>query len=495
MTFSSLGIGTNGIDTASMLEQLQASEQTRLVPYTNRLNSYNSKFSTWGGISSALSSLQTVMQKLSGDAFNALTVSDNDSFSATASSGAYADTHTVTVNQLATAHKLKTATFDDADTDLGTSDGSDSRTITITQTDSEGKETSLTVDLSDDETSLNDIAKAINKQKGNVNASVQRTDDGYQLVLSSKTTGSDGKMTVKVDGDEALAGVLDTSHGGKTGEEEGADTDNMICVSTAQDAIVKVDGDTYTRSSNNISDILDGITLNLKSVTPETDSGTEGSEQLTLTADPSAIKSAIQDFVKQYNALLSKTSAASKYVQNDTSGLSDDDVATQSSQNGALMGDSTLRGMVSEIRAAVNGVYGESDATYGSLADLGIKVDASTGQMTLDEDKLDEAIADNPDEIANIFTEHDDVDGLATSLNTIITSYVGDKDNSVDGIISTMQDSLEDQADLAQSQIDKTQRLIDAQVERYRVQFENLDTAMSKMTSLSNQLTSLLSSL
>ncbi|EQB4446441.1 hypothetical protein ACYKEA_004241 [Pluralibacter gergoviae] len=45
------------------------------------------------------------------------------------------------------------------------------------------------------------------------------------------------------------------------------------------------------------------------------------------------------------------------------------------------------------------------------------------------------------------------------------------------------------------AQIDKTQKLIDAQVERYRVQFQNLDATQSKLTNLGNQLTSMLASL
>ncbi|MGL5698405.1 MAG: flagellar filament capping protein FliD [Kluyvera sp.] len=490
MGISSLGVGTGGIDTASMLEKLKAAEQTRLNPFTNRQKSFNAKVSTWGGISSALSSLQTVVKKLSSEAFNTLNISENKNFTATASAGALADVHSVTVEQLATAHKLKTGLESDADTDLGSTTGG-KRTLTITQNlkDSDGNNKKLTVELDDDQTSLNDIAKAINKQNSTVSASVQRTDAGYQLVLSSKVTGSDGEMTVKVDGDSQLANVLDTNQGGDPSKG-----DNMTSVSAAQNSIVKVDGDTYTRSSNNISDIITGVTLKLTSVTPKDSvSGVQESEQLTLTPDTSAIKTTLQDFVKQYNELLSKTTAASKYVPNDTSKLKDEDVATQSSDSGALMGDAMLRGMMSEIGSVVNGVYGDSGADYGSLADLGIKIDASTGQMTLDTDKLDAAIADNPDEIANMFMAHGDSPGLASGLNDIITEYAGEKNSKDGGLIKSTTDALSEQVKQVGTQIERTQKLIDAQVERYRVQFQNLDTAMSKMNNMSSQLLSLLS--
>lgn len=498
MGISSLGIGS-GIDTASMLEQLKASEQQRLTPYTSLQNSYKAKISAWGSISNLLSTLQKSVKSLGGDAFNTLKVSTNKAFTATASTGALADTHEITVEQLASAHKLKTAAQASGDTALGSTTGSGTRKITITQN---GKTTE--VELKDDETSLNSIAKAINKQNGDVSASVQRTDNGYQLVLSSKTTGSDGEMSVKVDGDQNLADIMDTSAGGQHLDDQGVPVagdpgaaDKMISVSDAKDAKLTVDGTNFTRSNNNITDIIDGVTLKLNAVSEadKNDPTKLQSEQLTLTADTSAIKTNLKDFVKQYNALLSATTSASKYVKNDTSGLSDDAVATPSTKSGALMGDSTLRGMVSQIRSTVNGVYGDSGADYGALADLGIKIDAATGQMTLDEDKLDKAIADDPDQIANMFVGHGDKEGMATTLGNIISSYVGtDKDDKT-GLIKTTTDGLDSQNKVVQQQIDKTQKLIDAQVERYRIQFQNLDTAMSKMNSMNSQLTSLLSTL
>ncbi len=59
----------------------------------------------------------------------------------------------------------------------------------------------------------------------------------------------------------------------------------MISVSDAKDAKLRVDGSDYTRSSNNITDIIDGVTLNLKTVSENGEA-----EQLTLTNDTSAIK-------------------------------------------------------------------------------------------------------------------------------------------------------------------------------------------------------------
>lgn len=264
----------------------------------------------------------------------------------------------------------------------------------------------------------------------------------------------------------------------------------MKVVSAALDAKLTVDGSNYTRSSNTISDILDGVTFTLKTVSEAGES-----EQLTLNKDNSAISSSVKEFVTQYNSLMGLTSSSSKYVPYDASSLSNSDLATTNSENGALMGDATLRGMVSELRSAVNGVYGDADSPYRSLADIGIKIDASTGQMTLDEDKLNQAIADDPDALAFMFMGTEENPGLAATLDNIITKYVGDSDNKVDGIIKNSTESLNSQVDILQTQIDKTQRLIDASVERHRIQFQQLDSTMAQLNSMSAQLSALLMSI
>jgi flagellar hook-associated protein 2 len=476
-TISGLGVGSGGLDTAALLTQLAAAEQTRLTPYTNRQSSFQAKISAWGQITDAMKTLQTTTKQLSGDAFNTQKLSSNEAFTATASAGALSGTHKVVVDRLASAHSLATdgSKVSDADERLGTS-GAGDRTLVISHKNGE----EIRIDLADDETSLNQIAKKINQAEGDVKASVVSSDEGYRLILTSTTTGEEGQMTVSVEGDDKLGEVL--SYDPSLGENN-----NMSEVSGAIDAKLRVNGISYTRPSNNITDIIDNVTLTLTKVSKD-----DNGEQLILTKDTSVAKTAIQDFVKNYNALLTQTSGASKWVANDTSGLQADDVATQNSQNGALMGDSMLRGMVNEIRGTANGTYGDSDADIRALADLGIKIDAATGQMTLDETKLDKALADNPDQVEKMFVGTSDNPGLAVTLGEIITTYAGDEEKKIEGTIKETKDGLDEQLKLVKTQIDKTQKLIDAQVERYRTQFQNLDSVMTQLTGTSNSITAML---
>lgn len=492
MAISSIAsAGVGGWDYTDLLNSMADSEQLRLNPYTNLQNSCKKKISAWGSIKSFVTNLQNSTNKLKGAAFDTMKITTNTAFTATAAEGALADTHTVKVDQLATAHKLKSGAFDSAITQLGSPASGGTRTITITQgngdTDGDGDVDDndakpLTVELKDGETALNDIANLINKQNaaqgGNVSASVQRDGNGsYQLMLSSKVTGTAGEMSISVEGDDSLGAILNTSNGGTAG-------DSMTLVSAAQDAKLTVDGINYTRSKNAISDIITGVTFNLNAVSA---AGSDP-EQLTLTVDTSAIKAGLQEFVKQYNALLTEASADSRYVEPDKDGES------STEQSGVLRGDSSLRNLVNEVRNAANGSYDGN--IYTSLSQLGITTDSKTGQMTLDENKLDKAIADNPEDIQKMVQGVGESDGLVTALETTFTKYlVGDTETNTKGVIEAATELLNSQIDNATDQITRTQALIDSKVELLRKQYANADVLFNQMTNMSTTLAGMFSKL
>jgi flagellar hook-associated protein 2 len=155
----------------------------------------------------------------------------------------------------------------------------------------------------------------------------------------------------------------------------------------AQDSQIKVDGyplDTtdgegntvenwITRSSNTISDVIPGVTIDLQSI---------GEASVTTTRDTSALKAKVQKFVDAYNI-------AAAYIK-DNSGY---DVATKVA--GVLMGDSTI----SSIREAIRGPLSVTAAgflqntdTFTTPTSIGLTFDKD-GLLSLDSDRFDEAIA------------------------------------------------------------------------------------------------------
>jgi flagellar hook-associated protein 2 len=487
--FSMPGLGSGGaLDITSMLDQIRTAEQTKLVPYTNKKTSYSNQVSSWGKISSSLSALNTNLGKIESEGFHGVNVGTNKAFKATAGSGALPDSYEVQVEQLAKAHKISTTEQASKTNQLG--NGSSSRTLKITT----GSGDPLNIELKDDETSLEQIAKKINAAKGDVTASVRagEKDGTYKLVLSSKKTGEDGKLKVEVEGDDRLKGVLSYDPALEPATPGGATANKMSTTAKAQNAILVVDGTRITRSSNTITDAIEGITLELQQVS-EKDGSEFIPENLTITPDNSKLKSSIEEFVKLYNAFISESSSASAWKA-PVEGSGEPNPG-----NGALMGNGTLRRLTGDMREIAVGSYSELSEKFSSLAELGIKVevdDAGTGKLTIDSKKLEEAINKNPDDLEALFLGKDGKEGISDKMQTLIKSYIGDSDAipKTKGIIAETTKGLEEQTKQVTDRIAQMQKMIDATIERNRKDFERLDLAMSNMTNTQNQLTGLLAS-
>jgi flagellar hook-associated protein 2 len=202
-----------------------------------------------------MTSLQTATAALGkATTWNSTSVSStNTAFTATTTADASVGSFVVNVNQVAKAQALTTGSYANNTDLLGDTTGT-TRKITITQP---GTKTPLEVTLADGDTSLAGIASAINKANGNVTASVIKAKDGdYRLMLSSKTTGTDGAMTISVTGDAKLQSAIGYDSTTKTG---------ALTVNTdAQNAIVVVNNISIERQSNTITDALPGVTFSLK---------------------------------------------------------------------------------------------------------------------------------------------------------------------------------------------------------------------------------------
>ncbi len=480
--FSMPGLGS-GLDVNAMLADIKKAEQQKLVPYTTKKTSYTNQVSSWGKISSSLSALQDNLRKIDEGSFKGVSIGNNKAFKATAAAGAMADSFSVVVKNLAKAHKIGTADQASKTEALGDENVAN-RKIKITVGD--GK--TMEVDLAEDETSLEQMAKKINAQKGDVTAKVQAGEDGnFKLVLRSKKTGDDGALKVEVEGDDKLAGVIGF-------DPKDAAASNMSEIAKAQNALVVVDGAEIVRSSNTITDAIDGITLELQQVSDkDNESGEFIDETLSITTDNTKLKSAVEDFVKLYNAFISESAAASKWY-------APGDDGEQDSKNGALMGNGTLRRLTSEMRGDTVGTHGGLSNIYSSLSDIGIEVkveDAATGKLTIDSKKLEEAIQNHPDDIEALFLGKGGSKGISDKLQDVIKVYIGDDDAipKVKGVIEQTTKGLEEQSKQVSDRIKQIEKMIDVTLERNKKEFDRLDLAMKKMSDTSNTLVSLLSGL
>ena len=176
----------------------------------------------------------------------------------------------------------------------------------------------------------------------------------------------------------------------------------------AQSALIKVDGfpigsgNWISRNSNTVTDVVPGLTLNLKQAS------SNATIQIGVATDPASIKQNINTFVTQVNNVLITINALTQ-VSN-SSGTAAGSLLT--GNYGVDLIQSQLQDILSGLGLGFNfyssnGGHVTGDF-YSSLSQIGISTDAEEadstfGQLVLDEPTLDAALATNPDAVAKLF--------------------------------------------------------------------------------------------
>ncbi|MBC0855565.1 flagellar filament capping protein FliD [Pantoea stewartii] len=454
-SISSLGAGTN-LDLNTLYDNLQSAEEAQLTPITTQQASYNAQLTAWGVVQSSMSKLQTAAAALQNASSIATTkvTSTNTAFTATLASNAAAGNYSVEVDQLAASQSLLSKSASSETAQLGDSSMA-SRTITISQP---GQKSPLTVTLNQNQTSLTAIRDAINQQQGSVNASViMANDNTYYLSLTARDSGTANEMTVSTN-DSTLAQYVNYSSGGSN--------NGMTEQVAAQDAQIKVNGLSITRSSNIVTDAPEGVTLNLNKV------NTGSPETLSIASDTSPMSTAIQTYVDAYNSLQKTIADQTNYTPVQAG-------QAQSADNGDLLGDNTLMNIQTSLRSQF------SDPQSGNiqeLSQLGITQD-DKGDLTVDSTKLNNALTNQPADVLAFLTGDGKTTGFATevtnNLNQMLASN-GTISNATTGINTSLK-QLSDQYNTVNDQITTI-------MAQYKTEFTNLSTLVSSMTQTGNYL-------
>ena len=401
---SSVGIGS-GVLTSELIDNMANAER---APTEARLNKQEegitAQLSLFGQIQSAVTDLRLPSRTLANPSlFESKTItSGNSAFSGVVSgSSAKAGTYNLEVSALAKHQTLTTNLFSDKDT---TTLGSGSLAITV-----DGVTSNVTIDNTNN--TLEGIAAAINEQAGSiVSASVLNTGSGYKLALSSNETGLDNVMDIVVTdtGDGNGADEFGLSRLSYTAGVGGI---QMLEPQPATDAAFIFNGVPVTRSSNTVDDLISGVTLSLNG----TNAGSASS--LVIKNDTTAVVDKVAEFVEKFNVLQTLINDNSKFDP------------TGASENGILLGDSTTRTMMNQVRRVLGAsVEGLSGASVQSLAEVGISTNFQTGLMTLDENILKSKLEASPSDVSALFSDQGrTTDGQVTfetaSLNTKPGTY------------------------------------------------------------------------
>ncbi|MDA3921250.1 MAG: flagellar filament capping protein FliD [Salinisphaera sp.] len=460
-SISSLGVGS-GLDLSSLLDKLKSSQQARLQPLNTKETSYNAQLTAYGQVKGALDNLKTAAVALnSSDLFQSTSANVvGSAFTATTASGAVPGSYAVQVNQLASAQSLYSAGVTSSSDLIGKGG-----TLTIGLGGASGPpHDSVTINLAAADSSLQGVRDAINKANVGVSASI--VNDGssspYRLVLSSDATGIDNQISVTA---TDAAGATGTPLASLLDYHSASGSDALTQSVAATDASLTVNGIAITRSSNTVSDAIQGVTLSLNSTTAS-------AEGVSVARDDAGIKKAISTFVSAYNSFHAVVSRLTAYNS-----------ATQT--GGLLTGDSATRSIQSKLHGVLNST--QTGGAFSGLAQIGVSLQKD-GSMAIDDTALSTALANNPRDVAQLFSGvaggTNNADGVAGMLSTTIDGLISDT-GSLGAATAGTKLSIKD----TQSSINSMQTSIDSTIARYKKQFVALDTLMSSLNSTKSYLT------
>ncbi|MBI6340292.1 flagellar filament capping protein FliD [Proteus sp. PR00224] len=460
---ASLGVGS-GMPLSQTLAQLEAAENKRLEPLDKQMKSYEAQITAYGKIRSQLDKLQKASENLKKfDEIVATKVDDEfDAFKVTTDGKASIGNYTVSIDKLAHAQTLKSKAVSDVKVPIGKTLGDgNKRTLVITQP---GEEKPLRIELTDDQTSMIELRDAINKKEGNVSATIVKAKDGVNhLVLTSRKEGTDSQMEITVEGDDELNNFISYSSKSNSGA--------MQEIVKANNAKLTINGIEIERQTNEIKDAPEGITLNLKKTTFDNKDKTDKPEIVTVARDIEPMKKAIQAWTDAYNELNSTYKSLTKYTQVEKGEASSKD-------NGVLLGDTTSRMIMSELKSFVTSSQNTSD--MDTLNKMGIKFKVD-GSLDIDSKKLDEALKEKPANVKEFFMG----DGKETGFGTQTYNFLKKTLQSTDGTLDIATDGVKKRKKTLDNQIKNTERNIAATMERYKNQFQQLDKMVNSMTNSS----------
>jgi flagellar hook-associated protein 2 len=403
MATNSVSSASAGLDVPALVEQLMSAERRPIDTLNAKISTSQTKISTFGTVKGLAADFQAALQSLntSLQGFGA-TASDSSIVSATADSTAAAGTYSLNITVLAQAHKLAAA-GQVSDT-AAISSGASTVTFVVG-----GVSKDVTIAAG---ATLQDIRTAINAADLGVTASIINDGSGtpYRLALSANASGTANaidSITIQAGGDAAINDLLAYNPTANAP----APAIPMAETVAAKDASFKLNGIQITKSSNSVSDVIQGATLNLSKT---------GTADVTIARDTAAIGKAASGVVDAYNALAGKLKSLSAY----------------GSSAGVLAGDRTLRTMQDQLR----GILGTpaTGGTLSTLSEIGIGFQTD-GKLKLDTAKLNNAMATNFSDFTNLLSSPS---GFATRLEawaTSVTQPTGLIDQHTDSLNTTIK--------------------------------------------------------
>ena len=466
MGMSSLG-AASGVLTQDLIDKLKNADKAQYVtPIDKKILKEKSQISAFGIDDALMDNLHDSALSLTqfGTFSSRVATSSVESVAnVTANEGSDLQSFSLDVSQLATKETDESDSFGSATDKIATDDGS----LTLDIKNAAGDVTSsYDINYNADMT-LTDLRDAINDKAGDeLHASIVQVGDGdFRLFLNANKEGADQNFSI-TDNDGNLSDDNGASDGGTNL------TDNMSTTVDGVNAKFKYNGQDIERSSNSITDLLSGVTIDLKST---------GTTNIDVKQDRQKIEDKINNFIDKYNSAMFQLNQDTKSSQKEK-------------ERGIFSSSGTMRNMKREMQNLINSVGG----TGGMLQDYGIKYGVD-GRLSLDSEKLNEQLDKNPDNVKAFFQggTFTNPDGTTTELKGAFNKIEEQvsKYSKFGGILDNYKNSMSHTLDSLETQKEKATKRLEAKYATMAKRWSAYDAMISKLNAASTTLTTMIDAL
>lgn len=437
ITFGGVG---SGMDIEGLIEGLVGVSRQPITRLENRAASARAAVTELSDIGSLLSKLKTAASNLDTlqevGSYKA-SVSNEEALAISTNGSAQPGSYDVQVLQLASADRRYSHGMAAANSALGHQGtltlqiGSGDTVAPDSQTLIGGDTIDIAIEASD---TLDTIIKKINDSGLRVGASSFFDGKEYRLQVRGLDAGADNALNIV-----------------QSGFDLGLNEDANIA-SRAVNAQVTIDGFLVESASNNINQAIPGVSLALKKTTSEP-------FQVTVADDPQALGTKLKEFVDAYNAVINKVHQTAGFGKTKAS-------------NSALAGDSSLRGVTSQLSAQLSRTFGSG--AYSTLASIGVQLN-NNGTLKLDQSKLDSAIAKDPQAVTNLLAGGDQTDGFMDLIRDLTDRLT----DPTKGSLSIRKDGFDARARRFSDQIETERKRLETLESRLRKTFSEMDATVA----------------
>ena len=419
-----LNVGS-GMNNSEIITSLVDAER---IPALDRIekneSSTKNKISAYGVLKSDISAFRDIIRNIqSSNAASHVGSSSNTTiakFSTTGTTGSDNIDSSLVVSSLATTHTLVTGAYNNSGSTVGEGSltidfGTWSTTSSANDTFTANSNSAITVTTSAS-TTLTQLRDSINNATDNAEASILYNGTGYVLVIKGES-GASNEVRVTPSGGSSATLTNNFSYT--------ASTKNLTQTVDGTDASFTVDGIAMTRSTNTISDLYNGYTLELEATS-------SSAINISSTQNLDNISALLSNFIDAYNAIyLNITEMTGAAFSEDES-------------TGPLAGDSLARSIQRELRSySTKSLSGYEGGPY-SMSLLGVQTNRD-GSLGLNTNVLKNSFAVAPKIVDAIFknqliSDNAEVEVTSIGTNTEPGSYVITKTGSdyfIDGVQMT----------------------------------------------------------